>query len=247
VSIDNTRPPGGASRTIGYWKNWSSCSGGGQTPILDAHLPQTVGKLTLGFPPQSSAKQACSYAVDILNKSTTSGTKEASDPAYNMAAQFLGAELNYAHGFAFGCPAVASAINAGQSLLLAIGFDGTANGYQKVMTPDQIAQANSLQVVLNAYNNNNYAVCPTSPTGPAFLSANSTTFAAGKAGVFTVIASGLPVPTLSYSGSLPAGVTFDPGTGNIAGTTSAKGTYHITITATNSVGMNSQSFTLIVQ
>src|SRR5205823_3175393 len=94
ISIDNTRPPGGASRTIGYWKNWSSCSGGGQAPILDRNLPQLVGKLLLD-PATLGAQTACVEAVDILNKSTITGTKMSSDPAYNMAAQLLGALLNY--------------------------------------------------------------------------------------------------------------------------------------------------------
>ena len=247
VSIDNTRPPGGASRTIGYWKNWSSCTGGGQTASLDANLPQQVGTLILGSPPISTPKQACIEAVDILNKSTITGTKEASDPSYNMAAQLLGALLNVAHGTAFSCPAVNNAINAGQSLLLAISFDGTKS-YAKIMTPDQIAQANSLQVALNAYNNNNFAFCPSSPTPPAIVSANSVTFASGKLGTFTVLATGFPTPTLAEIGGLPMGITFNAATGALSGTTSTKGTYHITFTAANGVGPTaSQSFTLTVQ
>ncbi|WP_040574803.1 hypothetical protein, partial [Pontibacter sp. BAB1700] len=37
IEIDNVTPPGGDARTPGYWKNWSSCSGGGQfTNVVNA-------------------------------------------------------------------------------------------------------------------------------------------------------------------------------------------------------------------
>ncbi|MGB8339294.1 MAG: hypothetical protein WCD07_05125, partial [Burkholderiales bacterium] len=45
-------------------------------------------------------------------------------------------------------------------------------------------------------------------TAPAITSANTTTFIVGTAGTFSVIATGTPVPTLSVTGTLPAGVTF---------------------------------------
>jgi plastocyanin len=40
-TVDNTPPPGGRALTIGFWKNWSSCSnsnGKGQKPMLDLAL-----------------------------------------------------------------------------------------------------------------------------------------------------------------------------------------------------------------
>src|SRR5206468_509787 len=79
--IDNTRPPGGLSRTIGFWKNWSSCTGGGQAFLLDANLPVVVDDyLTL---------TTCQEGFAILNKSDMkSGKKMSSDPLYNMAAQY---------------------------------------------------------------------------------------------------------------------------------------------------------------
>src|SRR5262249_19290572 len=42
----------------------------------------------------------------------------------------------------------------------------------------------------------------------AITSAASTTFAAGSASSFTVIASSMPIPTLTESGTLPVGITF---------------------------------------
>ena len=64
-------------------------------------------------------------------------------------------------------------------------------------------------------------------------------------------AAGYPVPALTESGTLPAGLTFTGhgnGTGDIAGTPAAGGSgrYPVTITATSSLGTTSESFTIVV-
>ena len=85
---------------------------------------------------------------------------------------------------------------------------------------------------------------------PAITSANSATFKVGTAGTFTVTTTGFPAPTLSESGALPSGVTFNTATGVLSGTPAANtgGTYPITITASNGITPNAtQSFTLTVQ
>jgi hypothetical protein len=85
---------------------------------------------------------------------------------------------------------------------------------------------------------------------PAFTSDDATSFPAGSAGSFTVTVVGFPVPTLALdSGTLPAGVTFDPVTGALAGTTApdSGGTYPLVFTATNGIGPDAtQNFTLTV-
>ncbi|MGD0882140.1 MAG: Ig domain-containing protein, partial [Acidimicrobiales bacterium] len=78
---------------------------------------------------------------------------------------------------------------------------------------------------------------------PAITSAASTTFNTGAAGTFTVTATGYPTPTITESGTLPAGVTFSGGV--LSGTPTATGTFPITLTASNGVGSNAtQDFTL---
>ena len=66
---------------------------------------------------------------------------------------------------------------------------------------------------------------------PAITSATSTTFTVGKAGSFTVTASGVPTPSLSETGTLPGGVTFNAATGVLSGTPAAGtgGTYSLTL------------------
>ncbi|MEO8676637.1 MAG: Ig domain-containing protein, partial [Casimicrobiaceae bacterium] len=84
---------------------------------------------------------------------------------------------------------------------------------------------------------------------PAITSANATTFTVGVAGSFTVTTTGFPIPTRSESGFLPAGVTFIPATGVLAGMPGAGtgGIYALTFTATNGVLPNaSQGFALTV-
>jgi hypothetical protein len=87
----------------------------------------------------------------------------------------------------------------------------------------------------------------------AIVSANSVEFSVNVQGTFTVIATGSPAPTLSETGTLPSGVTFDALTGVLSGTpaTGTGGTvsmsYPIQFTATNGVGAPAvQNFTLTV-
>ena len=89
---------------------------------------------------------------------------------------------------------------------------------------------------------------PVSNSAPTITSANSASFQVGVTGSFTVTATGSPVPSLSLSGALPAGVTFNPSNGILSGTPAAgtAGSYPVTITATNSAGTATQNFTLTV-
>ena len=83
----------------------------------------------------------------------------------------------------------------------------------------------------------------------SITSANNTTFTVGSMGSFTVTASGFPAPTLSESGALPSGVTFNAATGMLGGTpaTATAGSYPVTFTAHNGIGADAtQNFTLTV-
>ena len=93
-----------------------------------------------------------------------------------------------------------------------------------------------------------YSPAAEPPAPPAITSADSTIFTVPTQGSFTVTATGNPVPTLSESGALPSGVTFYAPTGVLSGTpgTGTGGVYQITLTASNSAGTVTQSFTLTV-
>jgi hypothetical protein len=88
---------------------------------------------------------------------------------------------------------------------------------------------------------------------PAITSAAAATFTIGTPGTFTVTTSGLPLPAIAVGGvALPAGLTFVDnlnGTGTLSGTPAvgSGGTYALTFTATNTIGVSApQAFTLTV-
>jgi PKD repeat protein len=85
----------------------------------------------------------------------------------------------------------------------------------------------------------------TTTKAPAITSANSTTFVRGTESSFTVTATGTPSPTITETGPLPNGVTFNGGV--LSGATTKTGSFPISFTATNGVGPDEvQSFTLTV-
>jgi hypothetical protein len=164
-TIDNTPPPGnpGSARTIGYWKNWASChqSGGKQAPVLD----QTIVKATppgieygsYYFTATSVPAASCSNAVSLLNKSTFTGTKMASDPLFNMTAQLIAAELNIVAGSA-SCAKVNTAIVNANQLLTKYNFNGIT--YSPKLSKADATTANTLATLLDNYNNNIPGTCP---------------------------------------------------------------------------------------
>jgi uncharacterized repeat protein (TIGR01451 family) len=145
LKVDNISPPGGEQRTIGFWKNWTSCDGhGNQDPVLDETLTAAGGILvgTLNV-------DECTEAVRILNKSTVNtGTKKASDPLFNLAAQYLAARLNQEAGAEDSC--ITQALTEAQALLLANNFNGITHDS---LTNAEKTQANDLANTLDDYNN----------------------------------------------------------------------------------------------
>ncbi|MEX0784293.1 MAG: hypothetical protein WD557_16755, partial [Dehalococcoidia bacterium] len=157
-TVNNTPPPGGDARTIGFWKNWSSCTGGNQDHVLDETLASFAGG---GVFIGDLFVNTCQEAFAILDKSAVNnGKKMSNDAAYNMAAQLLAAKLNVQAG-AGTCAASTQAIADGQALLDLINFNGTGNYLgPKVKGAEAVqrALANAIGATLDAYNNN--TLCP---------------------------------------------------------------------------------------
>jgi hypothetical protein len=175
----NNEFPGGEPRTIGYWKNWDSCSGGGQvdtaienggeTPaerlgsgnaLLDDVLQApgiTVGLLNMiADDDVFDCDQGTQDAVNILDKrDIASGKKKANDAAYGLAAQLLAAIANDSAGAGV-CPEAGQAIIDGQLLLEGIDFDGMGNYFARktnVINGFTKQEANELAGILDSYNN----------------------------------------------------------------------------------------------
>jgi len=85
---------------------------------------------------------------------------------------------------------------------------------------------------------------------PSITSAASATITLRTAFTFTVTAAGYPAPSIARTGTLPRGVTYtnnNNGTATLAGTPTVAGTYNLTLTARNSLGTATQTFTLTVR
>ncbi|WP_417357004.1 hypothetical protein [Gallaecimonas pentaromativorans] len=169
-NIEDTPPPGGDARTIGFWKNHTSCDGrGNQDAVLDANLPITLYPgFVIGNPMNldgdSGDQEACPFAVDLLDKRLVAdpdvvrdGKKNAGDAAYGLAAQYIAYLLNQNAG-AGTCPAASSAAAQAATLLQSISFDGSKVYFKGGKGKGDAALANSLAGTLDAYNNNN--LCP---------------------------------------------------------------------------------------
>jgi hypothetical protein len=174
-TIDNQPPPGGIALGIGFWKNWATCTNnsGKQKPVLDqilASFPIASGQTMPGVYIGNLYVNSCAIAVDILNKGTLNGTKEASDPSYGLAAQLLAAKLNVQAGAGWSS-CVSTDITSGNDLLNpvkdAIGNTGVDfakafnNNTATKLTSSQATTGNYLQTQLNSYNNNQSVQCPT--------------------------------------------------------------------------------------
>jgi hypothetical protein len=91
------------------------------------------------------------------------------------------------------------------------------------------------------------------PEPPVITSAGSTTFLAGRPGIFVVTTTGSPTPSISQTGALPQGMTFvnnGDGTATLAGTPTAglARTFQVTFTAANGVGTAAtQVFTIRIE
>jgi hypothetical protein len=141
-------------------------------------------------------------------------------------------------------------VSGGQFTQSMLTFSATAGTKYYFMVapfgpPDTGADLLGGKTVLNVSNAN-----PASTQAPTITSAASATFTVGTAGSFTVTTTGSPTPTLSESGALPSGVTFNSGTGVLSGTPAAgsAGSYSaVRFTAHNGVGADAtQNFTLTV-
>jgi hypothetical protein len=172
--VDNTPPPGGRALTIGFWKNWASCaisSGKGQKPVLDQTMAAAeptgiVVAATSGtYPafgatlylvlhdtdPRADVASDCLKAVRLLDKSTTNtGKKMASDPAFNLAAQLVAAELNYT-ALSGKTGAATTAIIAAVRLLGSYQFNGVTH---TTISAADAALMNQYAKTLDDYNNN---------------------------------------------------------------------------------------------
>jgi hypothetical protein len=150
---------------------------------------------------------------------------------------------------------VATTLSKTGTLPSGVTFTDNGNGTATLAGTPAAGTAGSYPITITASNgaspNGTQSFTLTVVESPVITSADHATFVVGTAGSFSVTTSGAAGTTVSYTGTLPSGVSFTPsGTGaTIAGTPAANtgGTYPITITASDGVTPDStQNFTLTV-
>jgi hypothetical protein len=152
-AVDNRPPPGGGQRTIGYWKNWNSCTGFVPYPTAPAKGFTTLDDVLPIGVDDVLTLSTCGPAASLLGKrDLCTGLNRASDPAYGLAAQLVAAIANVkAHATDCG-GTVEPVIVQAQALLTKFGFTG-CGGYKARMSPLDQLRAQALAARLDAYDN----------------------------------------------------------------------------------------------
>jgi hypothetical protein len=151
----------GQPYTIGFWKNWASCSrsNGHQSAQLDAVLSNggvNIGNIHLGA-------GDCVKAVALLSKTGFNGGRSGTPIVWNVVAQLLGAELNVANG-ACHDSSVDAYIAEANSILVAIHFNG--NTFDSLSSQQQ-SRLGALNDLLDSYNNGRLGGCSGGSSGGA--------------------------------------------------------------------------------
>lgn len=180
-NVDNTPPPGGRALTIGFWKNWASCSGsnGKQKPMLDQTLAAATGLTTnppgglvysaqtagggwpnfgpayygvlKGSTSTPNSAPDCSKAVNLLNKSTATGGKKMSSDPIYN----MTAQLVGAqlNYFAGAGKNGTTTLNIQSAVLLNGKYQFNGNTYSPKLSGPDTTKANCLGTQLDNYNN----------------------------------------------------------------------------------------------
>ncbi|MCC7125184.1 MAG: putative Ig domain-containing protein [Acidobacteria bacterium] len=151
-------------------------------------------------------------------------------------------------------PTTSITITAG-ALPAGVTLTDNGNGTATIAGTPGASTGGAYALTLTASNgiaSTNQAFTLTVRQAPAITSANTTTFAQGAPGTFTITTTGYPRPTIVLTGALPSGVTFTDngnGTATIAGTPApgTGGSYALNLNASNGIGSAAtQPFTLAV-
>ena len=159
---------------------------------------------------------------------------------------------------AFGAPADDGGVAIGSYTVTASDLTDAARGGQTASGPTGPITVTGLtngdsytftvtatSFALGAPSASSNVVTPFVPVPAMFTSVARWTFTKGVKGRFTPKATGIPAPTITESGVLPAGVKFTGG--KLTGAPTVTGTFSITLTADNGIGTAAtQAFTLRV-
>ena len=192
---------------------------------------------------------------DVNNNGVSiTGTTNIADGSWHhvVAIRDASADMNYlyvdgikeaeaSHDYTAGFESATAALN--------LGWLNLPTYYHFTGAVDEVAvygRALSASEITSHYNGGSGSpYCTMDAQAPVIASTPITTAEVGALYSYDVDASGYPVPSFSLSTS-PSGMSIDPATGVISWTPGSTGDFDVTVAATNSEGMDTQSFEVFV-
>ncbi|MBZ5660252.1 MAG: MBG domain-containing protein [Acidobacteriia bacterium] len=208
-------------------------------------LPVGAQSLSVTFTPADTADYTTGTATVTITVVQAAAITSANSAAFAVGA--LGSFTITASGFPVPSLASSGVLPSG------VTFTVNGNGTAALAGTPAAATGGSYQITITAHNGVGadaiQALTLVVNQAAAITSAASVAFAEGTPGVFAVAATGTPKPTISESGALPAGVTFNAANGTLSGSPNSgtAGSYPLTFSAHNGIGADAtQSFVLNV-
>jgi predicted SpoU family rRNA methylase len=222
-------------------------NGNGTGTISGTPAPGTVGSYAIAFTANNGVGSVTQNFTLVVNQGPAITSGSATTFAVGVAGSFLITSS--------GTPT--PALTETGPLPTGVAFVDNGNGTATLSGTPAPGSGGSYPISITAANgigtNATQSFTLTVNQSLAITSGSMTTFTVSSTGFFSVLTSGVPVPTLSETGTLPSGVTFvdnGNGTATLSGTPAANtgGSYPMTIDASDG-GIEPdaiQSFTLVV-
>jgi hypothetical protein len=216
----------------------------------------TGGALLSGTP---TATGTTTLALTAANGITPNATQTLSIVVGQAPAFTSAATDTVTAGTAFSFPVTTTGYPAASlaetgALPTGVTFVASTNGTATLAGTAATSSAASYPITITAVNGTAtttqaFTLGVASAAAPKFTSAASASATTGKAFSFAVATTGTPAATLTETGTLPKGLTFTgttTGTATISGTPSVGGVTTLTLSAKNTAGTTTQTFTLTI-
>jgi hypothetical protein len=216
----------------------------------------TGGALISGTP---TATGTITLALTAVNGITPNATQTLSIVVGQAPAFSSATSDTVSSGTAFSFPVTttgypAASLGYSGTLPIGVNFVAGSNGTGTLSGSATVTVTTSYPITFTAVNGTAtttqaFTLTISSGAAPLFTSAASASGTTGKAFSFAVATTGTPAATLTETGTLPKGLTFKgttTGTATITGTPTVGGVTTLTLSAKNTSGTTTQTFTLTI-
>lgn len=149
---------GGEPRGAAYWLLWNSCAPDNRAAVAASNGGRGMGWFILddllvdpGVMVGNVEVLSCPQGLQLLQLQDVQGASHPDDPAYQLAAALLTAQLNLAAGAEY-CPAVDDTVHLSQLLLLDIDFSAQGDYPAAIQAKNAAQAAAHLLEQLSSYN-----------------------------------------------------------------------------------------------